>query len=123
MNILMRTLFFTFLFACGAAWAETEIYQPSPEDSAKVNALAARVMAELTAKCPVKPVSDQAAYKICRDALFSHNSVFRANLKSFVLWGRPPGDDINTLLKANLKARLLADARVDKSYQGFIALG
>ena len=56
-------------------------------------------MAELTAKCPVKPVSDQAAYRVCRDALFSRNFVFRASLKSFVLWGRPPGGDINAVLK------------------------
>jgi hypothetical protein len=44
-------------------------------------------------------VADQAAYRNCRDALFSGNSVFRTSLKNFVLWGRPPGGDINSPLK------------------------
>lgn len=100
MNIRMCALFLAFLLpASGTAWAEAEIYQPTPEDATKVNTLAVKVMAELTAKCPVKPVSDQVAYRTCRDALFSRNSVFRANLKNFVLWGRPPGDDIKAPLK------------------------
>ena len=92
-------LIFAIAMATGAALAESDNYQSTPEDTAKVNALAAKLLGELSAKCPVRPVADQAAYKSCRDALFGSESVFRGSLKRFVLWGRPLGGDINATLK------------------------
>jgi hypothetical protein len=99
MSIRKIRLIIATTIASSAAMAQTNNYQSTPEDTAKVNALAVRLLGELAAKCPVKPVADQAAYKTCRDALFSGDSVFRSSLKPFVLWGRPLGGDINATLK------------------------
>lgn len=74
-------------------------YEPTPADAIKVNVLAAKIMAELAAMCPVKPVGELVALKACRDGLFRADSAFRSNLKSYILWGRPPGGDINATLK------------------------
>lgn len=87
------------VLATGTARAETEAYQPTPGDALKVNALAAKLVGDLAAKCPVRPVADQSAYATCRDAMFSGDSAIRSNLKRFVLWGRPLGGDINASLK------------------------
>jgi hypothetical protein len=67
------------------------------DETAKVKALAASVMAELSTNCPVKPVADRAAFDVCRKALFG-DSLFRRSLKSYILWGRPPAD-ANAALK------------------------
>ena len=98
MNIRTFNLILAVTLA-GAAQAETESYQYTPEDLAKVSTLASRFIGELAAKCPVKPVSDTAAYRSCRDALFSSDSLFRSSLKRYILWGRPLGGDINATLK------------------------
>jgi hypothetical protein len=93
-------LFFAMALSSGTAIAQTEAnYQSTPEDVAKVNALAAKLVGELASKCPIKPVGDAAAHKACREALFSGESVFRNSLKRFILWGRPLGGDINATLK------------------------
>lgn len=99
MNFRKSILTFTMMLASGTTVAETNTYQSTPEDTAKVNALAAKLLGELSANCPVRPVADQAAHKTCREALFSADSVFRSSLKPFILWGRPLGGDINATLK------------------------
>ena len=99
MNFRKSILTFTMMIASGTTAAETNTYQSTPEDTAKVNALAAKLLGELSANCPVRPVADQAAHKTCREALFSADSVFRSSLKPFILWGRPLGGDINATLK------------------------
>ena len=93
-------LVFALTVAAGNALAQPEsTYQFTPEDSARVNAIAARLVGELAAKCPVKAVNDLAALKACREALFRRDSLFRSSLKSYVLWGRPPNGDIDATLK------------------------
>ena len=88
------------LFACFHAHAADEKrYVHNPDDDARANALAAKLIGELVTKCPVKPVGDKAAFAACREALFASDSVLRASMKSFILWGRPPGGDINATLK------------------------
>ena len=99
MTIRIPILLMTIALASGAASAASENYQSTPADVAKVNALAAKLLGELSSKCPVRPVSDQAAYTTCRDALFSGASALRGSLKRFILWGRPLGGDINAPLK------------------------
>ena len=99
MSLQRFNLTFAIGLVCSAAVAEPDAYQPTSADTAKVNVLASKLLGELSAQCPVKPVVDQAAYRNCRDALFGSESVFRSSLKPFVLWGRPPGGDINATLK------------------------
>ena len=95
---LTSTLFACLV--CGLAQAADEkAYVRNPADDARANALAATLIGELAAKCPVKPVGDKAAFAACREALFASDSALRANMKSFILWGRPPGGDINATLK------------------------
>ena len=90
---------------CGAVNAAPDANLPSPtvppapEDTARVSAFAAKLMGELSVKCAVRPVGDQAAFTSCRAALFGNESVLRASLKSFILWGRPPGGNINAALR------------------------
>ncbi len=79
--------------------AEERAYVYNPADEARVKAMAAKLIGELTAKCPVKPVGDKTAFAACREALFASDSPLRSNLKSYVLWGRPPGGDIDATLK------------------------
>lgn len=84
----------------GSTSAQQEApYEPTPADSVKANELAARLVAEFAAECPIKPVGDLKWLKVCREALFRSDSVLRSNLKSHILWGRPPGGDINATLK------------------------
>lgn len=84
----------------GTANAQREVpYEPTPADAVKAKELAAKVIGELAANCPVKPVNDLDALKTCRAALFRDGSAFRSSLKSFILWGRPPGGDMNATLK------------------------
>lgn len=91
---------FILVFTAGTVVAQAEsTYEPTAADMVKAKALAVRVMDELAEKCPVKPVHDRVALKTCRDGLFRMDSVFRASLKNFVLWGRPP----DGIIKANLK--------------------
>ena len=99
MNLRTLNLFLALALAGGAANSQSDTYQPTPQDAAKVNALAAKLLGELSAKCPVRPVADEAAYKTCRDALFSGDSVLRSSMKPYILWGRPLGGDINATLK------------------------
>lgn len=100
MNRLHAFSGFAFALAAGIATAQSEsTYEPTADDLIRAKGLAANVIAELAGKCPVKPVNDMAALRACRDALFSKDSVVRSSLKSFVLWGRPPGGDINASLK------------------------
>ena len=99
MNFRKISLIVMITLASNAAMAQINNYQSTPEDTAKVNALATKLLSELAAKCPVKPVADQVAFKSCRDALFSADSVFRSSLKPYILWGRPLGGDINATLK------------------------
>ena len=79
--------------------ADEKAYVHNPVDDARANALAAKLIGELAAKCPVKAVGDKDAFAVCREALFASDSVLRASMKSFILWGRPPGGDINATLK------------------------
>lgn len=90
---------FLALILVGTAHAQPEPYQLRPEDTAKVKVLAEMLIGELAEKCPVRPVNDLAALRACRASLFSDASVFRSSLKSYILWGRPPGGNIDAALK------------------------
>ena len=88
------------LVAAATASAQREMpYEPTHADEIRAKELAAKIIGELAANCPVKPVNDMDALKRCRAALFRNDSAFRAGLKSFILWGRPPGGDMNATLK------------------------
>ena len=95
------SLLVTIALTSATAYAEAEDnkYQSTPEDVAKVKQLAAKLIGELSSKCPVKPVADHGAFIACREALFSSESALRTSLKRFILWGRPLGGDINAALK------------------------
>ena len=101
----MKCLYLCFVLVLplivGTADAQTESsYEPTADDMVKARMLTAKVIGELAEKCPVKAVNDMAALKTCREALFRKDSVFRASLKSFVLWGRPPNGDVNAIDRA-----------------------
>ena len=94
------TLVVSTLLVAGSAIAQSgPPYEPTQADAIKARELAAKVVGELAAKCPVKAVNDAAAHQACRESLFRGGSAFRSSLKSFILWGRPPGGDINATLK------------------------
>lgn len=60
----------------------------TPEARERVQRSAAALAAELSSVCPLKPADDKAAYDACRKGLFKDDSVLRAKLPNFVLWGR-----------------------------------
>lgn len=100
MKLLLVPAIFLLAIHGGIARAQSElVYEPNPADLVSAKALATKVIGELNEKCPVKPVNDAVAFTACRIALFNKESVFRSSLKSFVLWGRPPGGDIDASLK------------------------
>ena len=100
MRNALRVLLAPIALACASTHAaEDKSYVYNAADDARVKAMAGKLMGELAAKCPVKPVGDKAAFAACRDALFASDSPLRATLKNYILWGRPPGGDINATLK------------------------
>ena len=67
----------------GPANAQREVpYEPTAADAVKAKELAAKVVGELAANCPVKPLNDMDALKACRATLFRDDSAFRTSLKS-----------------------------------------
>lgn len=100
MNKLFPAVLLVSALASGTAFAQKEsTYEFKKEDLDKVKALAASLIGEFAAKCPVKAVDDKKAYEACRDAHFRPESAFRSNMKSFVLWGRPLGGNIDAGMK------------------------
>jgi len=100
MKFFLPAVLFLLSAANVAAYAQSEpLYEATSADATRARELAAKVMAELAEKCPVRPVNDEPAYRSCREALFSTPSAFRASLKSYILWGRPPNGDVNSTLK------------------------
>ncbi|MBL8521352.1 MAG: hypothetical protein JNK75_11855 [Betaproteobacteria bacterium] len=100
MKKLLSFLLLAAALPFAPAWAQKEsTYEFKKEDLERVKAMAAVLIGEFAAQCPVKAVDDKKAFEACRAAHFRPESAFRAHVKPFVLWGRPLGGDINAPVK------------------------